>query len=176
MNNIEEFFLVNKKQWLMSIGERLTICGIASLLHPSLILELGVYLGKCSEQLAKLASIVYCIDPLRPKELSLPTNCHFIQLTSDDFFSFVPQHVYDLIIIDANHNIINAYRDLINSITYGAFIIMHDTANPECRSGYTKAIDKCKNNIKFYDLDLLPYSYISKEKIPWGGIGIVIPK
>jgi len=161
----------------MKMSERLMICGMASLLHPASILELGVYLGKCSEQLSKLTPIVYCVDPMRHEELALPSNCYFIQLTSDEFFKCVAKNnTYDLIIVDADHTEENAYRDLKNSIQYGKYILMHDSANPECRQGYKKAIRECGDKIKFKNLDLLPCSYVSTKNVQWGGLGIVVTK
>ena len=167
--------LKEKQTWMMAPKERLAILGLLSVLKPQIVLELGFAEGGCTEYLSKYSKIVYTVDMdkkvlLAPKSMK---NVKAFNMKTDEAFELFKSDnlQFNLCIIDADHSIKGALRDLKSAISMSDIIIMHDTSNPKCRKGYLKALKK--SNV-FYDLDFVEGQL--KSDGLWGGLGIVIPK
>ena len=170
MREIDKILLPDKPVWWMSIQERAMVVGIAAILQPDIILEVGIYKGGCTHQLAKMAKRVICIDPVNNLDMPLPANCTYLQTTSDVYFEQHKNETYDLIVVDADHSTESAYKDLMNSIQCGRVVLMHDTMNDTCRAGYQQAIDSAV--LRYSNLEMVHGNV--HDGVMWGGIGLCI--
>jgi hypothetical protein len=176
MRNILDIFKPSGRQWLMSPTERALLCGLAAVLQPRSILEIGVFEGAASIQLAKLTPSIKCVDIQDRFIRPLPSNMELIIQSSDTFFrSCRPEDIWDLIVLDADHHIKPSYLDLLNCIAHGRVIVVHDSTNMECRLGYENALIDCKDRILYSNLNLAQGNCVI-DNVRWGGIGIVITK
>ena len=174
-NNLINLLGLSKSQpWMMTPNERFTILGIADILKPESVLELGFASGGCTTFLSKLTKSVYTVDK---DDKVLESSKYFknvtpLNMTTDEAFKYFYKNKlqFDLCIIDADHSTGGALRDLTSSIKICDVILMHDTSNPSCRKGYELAL---KDKSFYYDLDLIEgHNQIDGL---WGGLGIAIP-
>ena len=176
----------NGIEWQTQTAERLFLMGIASLIRPKVCIELGIHKGGFTQYLVDFAEILITVD-VEKRFDKLPVTeyphhqTYFHHLTTDEFFNVAwkdhiqkdrPGLIVDLIVVDASHSLWDSYNDLKNSMKYGKTILMHDTFNPECRSGYERAIRENTENILYHDLDAIRGCVI--DGVQWGGVGIVI--
>ena len=164
MNTLLEMFL-NSPEWQTSQAERMFIIGIAAILRPDSVLEVGILNCACTRWLKKYASHITCIDMLKRSACEGLENVDFLMTKL-----ITGKRKYDLVIIDADHTEPWAYKDTKNGIILGKVILFHDTMNAECRRGYQRAIDEEKDKIEFVDLSAI------YNPTNWGGVGIVITK
>jgi hypothetical protein len=158
----------------MSIEERAMICGLTAIIDPENILEIGVFMAGDTHQLARFCKRLIAVDPIKAFQNNLPDNCIFMQIKSDEFFR-ANNINFDLIVIDADHSEEWAYKDLSNAIKFGKNILMHDTANLDCRKGYQNAIYHNIGKISYINLDMIKGCTYT-DGILWGGIGLVVMK
>jgi hypothetical protein len=167
-----------KIEWQTSHKERMFLLGIAALLRPELVVELGIFKGGFTQHLVYFCERLICVDNTKRFE-TLPPKANFLLMSTDDFFASHPDLMADLIIVDACHDTDCAYRDLKNSIEHARVVVMHDTILSFTRRGYVQALQECRDKISFYDLDAVEYStleYPGLRNEIWGGIGIVVMK
>ena len=160
--------------WLMTPLERATVLGILEVLRPERTLEIGCRFGGCTEYLSKYSGKVLSID-IDPNVTDVCKNfknvtavCSFSTVSMDALFK--NKEYFDLIIIDGDHSREGAREDLLRAMKIGKILLLHDTFNPECRSGYLEALADKKIA---YDLDFIKGG--TQEDGDWAGLGIVLP-
>ncbi|MEI8138454.1 MAG: hypothetical protein WCI03_01150 [bacterium] len=166
---------VESKNWMMSPVERLTIVGLLSILRPQTALELGYKAGGCTEYLAQYSEKVWTVD-MDATVLESPGR----------FANTIPLHMktsealcklrnegrhFQFALVDADHSVEGACRDLQETILLADVIVLHDASNPECRRGYQRALMNCN---AYSNLDLVD-GHLQSDGL-WGGLGIVVPK
>jgi hypothetical protein len=167
-----------EREWQTCERDRIILTGIAGLLRPGLVVEIGIHQGGFTHYLSHLTKQIYCIDPNKKFE-SLPVNTKWFPVTSDVFFEQNPDLRADMIIVDGDHGEEQAYRDLNNSIHRSRFVLLHDTILAFTRRGYSKAITENKDNLLYSDLEViqpiaLEYNPLRMELC--GGLGMVVTK
>ena len=161
--------------WQMSPKERLIITALLKLINPAKVLEIGARAGGFTRHLSDVAKSLTVVDIDTKQILSKPSNAIFLEMTSDAFFAQrAAEDRFDLIVIDGDHSFEGTARDLENALAAGKHILLHDTFNPECRGGYSQAINKNMNRIAYFDLDVVKGTEMSTGL--WGGIGFVVSK
>jgi hypothetical protein len=170
---LEEILEDKSRKWLMSERDKIAIIGIAAIVRPGNALEIGVYEGGCTWYLSRFCTRIDSVDPCFLMR-KFPDNCTPHHMKSVEFFENHDKGRWGLIVIDADHSVRNACNDLEYSILHGKYILMHDTANGDCREGYEAAIRLCGNHIKYCNLDIVEGERY--EEISWGGVGLVITK
>jgi hypothetical protein len=170
---LRDFLCLKKSLWQMSPSERLIIIGLLELLRPASVLEIGHRFGGCTEWLSKYAQEVYTVDidsSVLDSSLRFPnvTPFHLSSAQALQMFAEERRH-FDMCIIDGDHSAEGAYSDLAAALKLANIILLHDTSNPTCRSGYIKALI---DQDVYYELDLVD-GHLQTDGL-WGGIGIVV--
>jgi len=165
----------SRPTWKMCPAERLAIIGLIEVLRPLVTLELGHGHGTCTEWLAKYSHSVYSVDqsPWVIESCKRWGNVHPLHMTTSDALnSFISKGSrFDLAIVDAGHSYKAGRSDLEGTLKIADVILLHDTFNPQCRAGYTDALE---GSGAFADLDFLSGGQQSDGG--WGGLGVVLPK
>jgi hypothetical protein len=174
LNTLKQFLCLVPVQWEMTPSERLAVVGLLQLLRPKSALELGHRHGGCTTWLSHFSQEVISVD-FDPHVL----------VSCQRFPNVVPWHTttaealtrlqregrhFDLGFIDADHSAHGARDDLLGMLPLADVILMHDTTNPECRSGYMEAL---KGTACYANLDLVE-GHLQNDGL-WGGLGIVLP-
>jgi len=99
--------------------------------QPINYLEYGVSTGHSLVNMAKCVQHAYGVDIANRLTYSIPENAEFFQMTTDQFSeTHLPNLVFSMCFIDADHAFTAAYKDFNNVINYiqpGGYIILHDT-------------------------------------------------
>lgn len=119
-------------------------------------LELGIYDGLNISEIAPFVKRAVGVDFLDKREYF---NYEFIQSSTDDFF-INNNEIYDIIFIDADHNVDSVKKDLENSLKIlnkHGIIFLHDTHPKESYlldPGYCNNCYQIINYIKEYHPEL----------------------
>ena len=140
---LRDFLCLKKSLWQLSPSERLIIIGLLELLRPASVLEIGHRFGGCTEWLNKYAQEVYTVDidpSVVDSSLRFPNVKPFHMSSTQALQMFAEEgRRFDMCIIDGDHSAEGACRDVAAALKLANIILLHDTSNPICRSGYIKA-------------------------------------
>jgi hypothetical protein len=177
------------ENWQMMPWERIAITGTLARLRPSVALEIGVYFGgslSLTSQFAKKV-IAIDIDPEVPNRFCAPTNAEIRVGASS---ALIPQALNDIrasgeplhfVLIDADHSSNGIRRDIELVLQYvphePMIILMHDSGNPDCRTGILTADWAANEHVHFVDCDFVPGQIIEHSVIDghgevWGGFAL----
>jgi hypothetical protein len=159
---------------MMSPSERIALVGLLELLRPERSLEIGYAYGGSTEQLSNYSGEVWTVD-VNERVLECSTrfkNVKACHATSQEAFAgFLNDgRRFDFCLLDGDHTKQGASGDLRMAVQVADVIIMHDSANPECRAGYEEALGECD---VYANLDWID-GRIQVDG-PWGGFGIAVP-
>ncbi len=153
----QELFAGYPLPWKMTVAERFAFVGLLNTIRPSCAIEVGSAEGGSLQVLSSVARKVYSldVDPTTPARLGQFPNVEF---RIGDSSSTLPQLLGELkaagtpwpfVLIDGDHRADGVRRD-INAVLgvpplTRTYVLMHDTFNPECRSGIRSAgWDACR--------------------------------
>ena len=175
LNTLKQFLCLVPVQWEMTPSERLAVVGLLQLLRPKNVLELGHRHGGCTQWLSHFSQEVISVD-FDPHVLvdcqrlsRMCTLAYYHGGSTRRRLQGEGRH-FDLGFIDADHSANGTRDDLIAMLPLADVILMHDTTNPECRSGYQEAL---KDAACYANLDLVE-GHLQTDGL-WGGLGIVLP-
>lgn len=161
-------------RWLMSPVERMVMIGLLEVLRPARTLELGHRFGGCTEWLCRYSGEVHSVDI----DAGVVESCkrwpnarpvHADTQGAMREFERAGMR-FDLAVVDADHSFVAARDDLLGAVRLADVVVLHDSFNPECRSGYVAALAAID---AYADLDLAD-GHIQTDGL-WGGLGIVVP-
>jgi predicted O-methyltransferase YrrM len=168
-----DFFGFTDSAWLMSPSERLALVGLLAVLKPRTTLEIGHRLGGCTRWLGKFSDHVWTVD-IDPhvvessKRFANVTAMHMTSAEAMKQFKNDRKH-FEFAVIDGDHAADVACSDLQHAMALCDTIVLHDSANPECRRGYKKALE---GKSVVADLDWVD-GRLQPDGV-WGGLGIVL--
>jgi hypothetical protein len=173
INKLKGFLGLADWKWAMTPAERLVVVGLLELLRPATALELGHLAGGCTAWLSRYCQEVFTCDIDRRVVASSKrfANVQALHMTSAKALALLKRqgrHL-DLIVIDADHSFEGACRDLRGALPLADVILLHDSSNPTCRSGYQEAL---KDHDVYADLDLVE-GHVQPDGL-WGGLGVVL--
>lgn len=175
--------------WEMTNNEKIVLLHLLEEIKPEVAIEIGCKEGGSLQLISKCSREVYSLD-IDPKvellQLNFP-NVHFVIGDSKVTLPLLLQRLADdgkspaFILIDGEHST-EGVRDDINSIlastiTRPLTVLMHDSFNPECRSGMLSANYAANKHIHFADIDFLQGTYSVSKSVQgemWGGFGLLI--
>ncbi len=180
--------MFSRQPWQMSYGERAALEGIVSQLRPALALEIGTAEGGSLRRIAAHSTEVHSFDLVPPSpELANLTNATF---HTGDSHVLLPQileelassgRTVDFVLVDGDHSAEGVRQDLEDLLASPALrqsvILLHDTMNPDVRSGLESFDLVSYENVAFFDFDFLPGYLARREPYRlqlWGGLGLVV--
>jgi hypothetical protein len=180
--------MFSRQPWQMSYGERAALEGIVSQLRPALALEIGTAEGGSLRRIAAHSTEVHSFDLVPPsQELESLANATF---HTGDSHVLLPQVLgelaasgrsVDFVLVDGDHSAEGVRQDLQNLLASPALgqsvILLHDTMNPDVRSGLESFDLAAHENVAFFDLDFLPGYLARREPYRlqlWGGLGLIV--
>jgi cephalosporin hydroxylase len=172
--------------WLMNVGERFALVGLLQWLKPKLSLEIGTHQGGSLQALCKFSGHVLSIDsnPEVARELEGRFPNVFFRCSSSA--TLLPTIVedtnrsgtnIDFILIDGDHTTCGVRQDieaLLKLVPVSRMVIlMHDSANPDCRAGIKSAPWSACPFVHHIALDFVP-GPASTQWGPWGGFACAL--
>ena len=169
-----EYLAVQESDWMMSPAERLAIVGLLQILRPARTLEIGYGFGGSTKRLSAFSGAVVTVDiDAKVKEASARfPNVSPVHMSSGEALQKLSgeRQRFDLCLVDGDHSEHGAYEDLKGAIPLADVLLIHDAANPDCRSGYCRALGETD---AYADLDFVDGRL--QVDGPWGGFGVVLP-
>jgi cephalosporin hydroxylase len=136
-----------QENWQMTNADKIGLAGVLARIRPRLALEIGVYYGGSTSLIAQYAQELICIDidPEVVNRFDVPSNAKISIGNSADLITSILANItenrrpLEFILLDADHSAEGVQRDLEQLLrfwpTTPMVLMMHDTANRECRKG-----------------------------------------
>ena len=178
------------RRWAMSHAERCALLHILELNLPSSAIEIGTDAGGCLEQIRTRADFVYSID-INPDIAArlgpeMP-NVEFLTGDSKELIGAALQRCAErsqplgFVLIDGDHGYRAVQDDIHAVLRYEParplWILMHDSANPECRAGIAEAQWASNPHVHMVDLDFVSGTLSQDllfEDMIWNGFAIAL--
>jgi hypothetical protein len=175
-------------RWEMSPGERAAVKGVLGELQPAVAIEIGTAQGGSLRRIAAAAGHVHAFDESPPPvDLAELTNVTF---HTGDSHELLPEALEQLersgarvgfVLVDGDHTSAGVQRDVEDLLASPAIseslIMLHDTANPEVRSGLDAIDFSAWGKLTWVDLDWVP-GFVFREGPSrgeaWGGLGVIV--
>lgn len=180
---------VFSNNWQMMQWERIALTGILSRMKPRGALEIGVYHGGSLSLTSQYAETIIAIDidPEVLNRFACPSNAELRVGSSVDL---IPQALADFeargiplnfVLVDADHSAAGVKRDLELVLAYQPrepmVILMHDSGNPDTRSGILSVDWAANPCLHLMDCDFIPGQIIEHSVSDdrgeiWGGLAL----
>lgn len=176
------------ENWQMNHSERLAMTALLARHRPHCSIEIGTYRGGSLSLLTQYSPVVFSIDvdPEIPHNLSHLSQVNFLTGDSGIILPVLLQELnaaglgVDFILIDGDHSASGIRRDLSNVLRYRPlkplFVALHDSGNPDCRSGMLQANWRLSPYCHWVDLDFVPGRIIEHggggDGEMWGGLAL----
>ena len=155
-----------RPDWQMSLGERAALVGLVAQLNPRLAIEIGTAEGGSLESIATESVEVHSIDLTDEFLVRRPANARFHKGDSRVVLprlltAFADEgHNVDFALVDGDHSTEGVRADLqalLDSPAVGrTLILVHDSFNPDVRSGIESADLVDNPKVVGLDLDFVP--------------------
>jgi hypothetical protein len=163
---MREAEIFSRSDWQMSLGERAAIEGLVAQLSPQLSIEIGTAEGGSLARIAAHSTEVHAVDLTRDLLAELPANATFHQGDSKVIlpgllagFAAEGRNV-DFVLVDGDHSSEGVAADLtalLASPSIGLTVLLiHDSFNPDVRSGIESARPGDHPKVIGFDLDFVP--------------------
>ena len=179
--------------WQMTLPERLLLISILQQLKPELAIEVGTHLGGSLQVLSKFSRQVISIDcdPETGTRLGNRfANVEYVVGDSADALPAVLKRIGDdslklgFALIDGQHSADGVAADLnaflASTPQSEVVLLVHDSANPECRRGIAALPWEASAHVHYVELDFLPGIFRntieSREDSAslWGGFACIV--
>jgi len=175
-------------EWQMSRAEKYCLIHLLEKLNPEYSIEIGTYKGGSLQVLSKFSKKVYSIDIDSEPKHTLENqfdNVIFKVGKSHDIIKNVIEDIeskngkLNFILVDGDHSKDGVKKDLecilSCNLKHPLTVILHDSFNPQCRSGMKSINYKKYNFIEHIDLDYIHgcFSPNTNHREMWGGFAII---
>lgn len=180
---------VLSNNWQMVHWERIGLTGVLSRMKPRGALEIGVYHGGSLSLTSQYAEAIIAID-IDPEILTRFTCPSNVELRVGSSADLIPQALADfesrgiplnVVLVDADHSAAGVKRDLELVLAYKPtepmIILIHDSGNPDTRSGILSVDWAVNPHLHLMDCDFIPGQIIEHSVSHdcgqiWGGLGL----
>jgi cephalosporin hydroxylase len=151
----------------MTNSEKIALLTLILSIKPTISIEIGTKEGGSLQLISHFSEKVYSLD-IDPGVGKLAANFNNVIFIIGDSAETLPALLAqlalkgeypDFIFIDGDHSAEGVFRDITNSlqttITKPLHILMHDSFNPDCRSGMLKVDYASYKNVQMVDLDFI---------------------
>ncbi|HRG38969.1 MAG TPA: class I SAM-dependent methyltransferase [Bacteroidia bacterium] len=185
-NFIEDDFSLN---WYMTRNERYCFTKLLEKIKPKVSIEIGSFDGGSLQVISKHSEKVYAIDIDTTLEERLKGKFHNVTFLMGDSKVIVPKLLKELqekgeslefALIDGDHSALGVKADIENMIKYvpshSLNIILHDSFNPECRSGMKAVNYSNSKHVHYVELDYITgvFEPNGLKNEMWGGFGHIV--
>jgi hypothetical protein len=176
--------------WQMRPAERLALIALVQAIRPDVAIEIGSADGGSLQVIADHAKRVYALDndPTTPTRLAQFPNVEFrIGLSGATFPALLAElHAarkgYQFVLIDGNHTEEFVRTDVQGLLSVPpltrAYVLLHDSFNPECRRAIRTAGWESSPFVHSVDLDFVQGWFHGDEtpipKQMWAGFALAI--
>lgn len=177
--------------WAMAPAEQVALIFLLEHLRPRVSIEIGTFFGGSLQVLAKYSSKVYSLDisPDVVKRLSGKyDNVEFVTGSSTTTLPPLIKKLQDeganldFVLVDGDHAAVGVEADINNVLAYTPknaplYIIMHDSFNPGCRTGMTRAKWSMNPHVRAVELDFVPGTVNPSPHYRgemWGGLALAV--
>jgi len=173
--------------WLMAHGERAALTMLVSMIKPTVAIEIGTRFGGTAFLFSEAAKQVICID-IDEAVRARTEGVSNIEVIIGNSVEEIPKVLsklrsagsdFDIALIDGDHSANGVKADIEAFIasrpTKPCWLILHDTFNPEVRSGI-RAVNWDRPWVSCVEIDFVPGIIKQDPAIyfqMWGGIGVV---
>jgi cephalosporin hydroxylase len=178
-------------EWQMQPSEQAALIAILSGMRPKVAVEIGSRYGGSMQILARYAERVLsldiddtCQERLGPKHLNAEFITGFSQETFGPLLDKLTKQDAELgfVLIDGDHSAKGVRGDIECLLNYRPrcpmFVVMHDSFNPDVRSGIRKANWHQNPFVHSVELDYVPGVLVRCEgdgnREMWGGFALAI--
>lgn len=170
---VELLSAVGADDWMMSLEERLVVCGVLASTECRSILELGYGKGGCTRWLSGICESVVTVDldPAVNDAARMP-NVQPLQMTTQEALDSLAAkgRRFDAAIVDAGHDMESVRSDIVGAARVADVLILHDIFYPPTRRGAMRAVMQLRC---WHNFDVVAGYF--KDGALWGGIGLVCP-
>jgi len=180
--------IVAPQAWQMSYGERAAFEGLLAQIKPNLAIEIGTAQGGSLKRIVAHSAEVHSFDLVAPPaDVACLDNVTFHTGDSHDLLGAFLREAsdagrqIDFVLIDGDHTADGVRRDIVDVLSCDAVqravIVLHDTLNPEVRSGIEAAAIGDHPKVALYEPDLVPGYLARREPYRlqmWGGLGLIV--
>ncbi|MGA2445939.1 MAG: class I SAM-dependent methyltransferase [Opitutaceae bacterium] len=176
--------------WLMSHAERSALLQVLRQAQPAGAIEVGTAGGGSLEQIRQHARLTVSIDILPEVKTQLAPVMPNVEFLTGDSKMLIPQALQlcaerqqppGFALIDGDHTYRGVQGDLHALLhhhpTRPVWILIHDSANPECRAGITEARWADNPHVHLVDLDFVTGTLSQDpafEGMLWGGLALAL--
>jgi methyltransferase family protein len=197
---LELFPLINRalgtnklQNWMMSCSEKVALIFLLEHLRPKVAIEIGTRDGGSLQVLARFCDRVYSIDtdPDVPRRLEGKfSNVEYLVGRSAQILPPLLDRLQrdgaelGFALVDGDHSAEGVREDLDNLLRFRPivpfYVVMHDSFNPQCRIGLTRANWSANRYVHAVELDfvagIVHYAPAYRDEL-WGGLalGILLP-
>lgn len=155
------------EKWQMNESERMALTGLLARHSPERCIEIGTYCGGSLSLISQYSKMVFSIDT----DDSIRSRFSFSNVTfltgySTAILPYLLDELekaniaLDFVLIDGDHSANGVKADVECLLTYvpkkPIFVLMHDSFNPECRSGMLNAAWNTSLYCQWVDIDFVP--------------------
>lgn len=185
---ITSFTFNDSLKWQMSRAEKSALMQVLDRVKPEVSIEIGTFQGGSLQVISHFSKEVYSLDISKAPEKLLSKQFKNVHFRVGNSFELIPSLLREIedsgkklgfILVDGDHSKNGVFKDLEAILTYPhkneITIIMHDSFNPQCRSGIKKAFKKVGNKqIEYAELDYITGSYSPNNNFleMWGGFAL----
>lgn len=174
--------------WSMTRAEQAVLIQLLRVTKPKVAIEIGTYNGGSLQVISEFSEKVYALDleaSFKDKRCENLPNVTYLIGNSQ---SILPQlvdkinksdEVVEFVLIDGDHSAKGVLEDINNVLKLipksAITVILHDSFNPDCRSGM-KAYDYNTNPyVKYVELDYVTgaFNHDNLYREMWGGFGCI---
>ena len=186
---ITSFKFNDTLKWQMSRAEKSALIQVLDSIKPSVSIEIGTFQGGSLQVISHFSKEVYSLDISKAPEKLLSNFFNNVHFRVGNSFKILPSLLQEIedagkklefILVDGDHSKKGVFKDLEAILNFPhknkVTIVMHDSFNPQCRSGIKKAIKNTRNkHIEYAELDYINGSYSPNDNFleMWGGFALV---
>lgn len=179
-----------ERTWAMSMAERCALACLLSARKPSVSIEIGTFGGGSLSIISNYSGKAFSLDIDATPSVKLAGCFDNVEFITGDSQVELPKLVnrisgqgedLEFVLIDGDHTAEGVRKDIEAVLQYSLktelLVLMHDSFNPDCRSGM-KAIDWAGNpHVHWIDFDFVP-GFLSSipgwEDQMWGGFALAV--
>lgn len=193
MNLPDGFFSEFPLEWKMSAAEQFTLTGLLARLRPEIAIEIGSYRGGSLQVLDRYCGQVHSIDVDPGVRATLAPRFPKVRFHTGSSVARLPEVLAEIgagrerlgfVLVDGDHTAKGVQADIEALLRHRprgpVHVLLHDSFNPDCRSGMRRAAWGDCPYVQSVNLDLVPGCFFAEQRqwsfarSMWGGFALAV--